>query len=238
MKIGAVVLAAGSGSRMKSSVKKQYMEIGGKPLIYYTLKAFEKGPQEVTVLVTSPGDEEYCQKEIVEKYGLSSDIVICAGGAERYDSVYAGLMALPKDTDIVMIHDGARPFVNRQIMDRTVNAAAEYTAAVCGMPVKDTIKMADNEGFAASTPDRKKLWMVQTPQTFSYPLIKSLYEKLEQEKEVLIAHGLNITDDAMLVETFSDKKVKLVEGSYDNIKITTPEDIALAESLIDKYDMI
>lgn len=232
MKTGAVVLAAGSGSRMRSNIKKQYMEINEKPLIYYALKAFEDSFTDEVVLVVSPGDIDYCKAEIVDKYGFTKVKRIVEGGAERYDSVRLGLHAISEDTDYVMIHDGARPFVTEDIMQRSVDAARDFRACVVGMPVKDTIKVSDENGFAKATPDRKTLWMIQTPQTFEYSLIRKLYDKLEEDKEEIKAKGINITDDAMVVETFSDVKVKLVEGSYNNIKVTTPEDIGIAQAIL------
>ena len=234
MKTAAIVLAAGSGSRMRSNIKKQYMEINEKPLIYYALKAFEDSFTDEVVLVVSPGDIDYCKAEIVDKYGFTKVKRIVEGGAERYDSVRLGLHAVSEDTDYVMIHDGARPFVTEEIMQRSVDAARENRACVVGMPVKDTIKISDANGFSAQTPDRKTLWMIQTPQTFEYSLIRRLYDKLEEDKEEIKAKGINITDDAMVVETFSDVKVKLVEGSYNNIKVTTPEDIGFAQAILGK----
>ncbi len=232
MKTAAIVLAAGSGSRMRSNIKKQYMEINEKPLIYYALKAFEDSFTDEVVLVVSPGDIDYCKAEIVDKYGFTKVKRIVEGGAERYDSVRLGLHAISEDTDYVMIHDGARPFVTEDIMQRSVDAARDFRACVVGMPVKDTIKVSDENGFAKATPDRKTLWMIQTPQTFEYNLIRKLYDKLEEDKEEIKAKGINITDDAMVVETFSDVKVKLVEGSYNNIKVTTPEDIGVAQAIL------
>ncbi len=232
MKTASIVLAAGSGSRMRSNVKKQYMEINEKPLIYYALKAFEDSFTDEVILVVSPGDIDYCKAEIVDKYGFRKVRNIVEGGAERYDSVRLGLHAVSDDTDYVMIHDGARPFVTEDIMQRSVDAARENRACVVGMPVKDTIKISDADGFSAQTPDRKTLWMIQTPQTFEYNLIRRLYDKLEEDKEEIKAKGINITDDAMVVETFSDVKVKLVEGSYNNIKVTTPEDIGFAQAIL------
>ena len=232
MKTAAIVLAAGSGSRMRSNIKKQYMEINEKPLIYYALKAFEDSFTDEVVLVVSPGDIDYCKAEIVDKYGFTKVKRIVEGGAERYDSVRLGLHAVSDDTDYVMIHDGARPFVTEDIMQRSIDAAKENRACVVGMPVKDTIKISDADGFSVQTPDRKTLWMIQTPQTFEYSLIRKLYDKLEEDKEEIKAKGINITDDAMVVETFSDVKVKLVEGSYNNIKVTTPEDIGFAQAIL------
>lgn len=232
MKTVAIVLAAGSGSRMQSDVKKQYMEIGGKPLIYYSLKAFEESIIDDIVLVVSRGDVSYVTKEIVEKYKFDKVTAVVEGGLARYHSVRLGLQAAAADCDYAFIHDGARPFINRDIILRALQAVKEYKACVVGMPAKDTIKIADEKGFAASTPDRNLMWTVQTPQCFSYNMILDLYQRLDREEGDLMAKGVNITDDAMVVEYYTDTKVKLVEGSYDNIKITTPEDIAVAEAIL------
>ena len=232
MKTVAVVLAAGSGSRMNSDVKKQYMEIGGKPLIYYSLKTFEESMIDDIVLVVSKGDIDYVRTEIVQKYGFDKVTAIVEGGLYRYHSVRLGLEAAAPDCDYAFIHDGARPFVTKDIILRALHAVKEYGACVVGMPVKDTIKIADEKGFAATTPDRNLTWMVQTPQVFSYKMILELYQRLDREEGELMAKGINITDDAMVVEYFSDKKIKLVEGAYTNIKITTPEDISAAEAIL------
>ena len=222
MKNVAIVLAAGQGKRMKSKVQKQYLLIKEKPVLYYTLNAFEKSPliSEI-VLVTGKDEIEYCQQEIVEKYGFSKVQKIVPGGKERYHSVYEGIKAI-EEADYVFIHDGARPFVDEDMIARVCAAVEEHKACVVGMPVKDTIKIADDTGFAEQTPDRRKVWQVQTPQSFEYQLIKDAYEKLLAEEPE------GITDDAMVVETMTEHKVKLVEGSYRNIKITTPEDLDIA----------
>lgn len=218
----AIVLAAGQGKRMKSNVQKQYLLIKDKPVLYYTLNAFETSPliSEI-ILVTGKDEIEYCRKEIVEKYGFRKVHKITAGGKERYHSVYEGLQAV-SEADYVFIHDGARPFVDEEILKRVCAAVKEYEACVVGMPVKDTIKIADEACFAAWTPDRRKIWQIQTPQAFEYHLIKNAYEKLMEEEPQ------GITDDAMVLETMTEHKVKLVEGSYRNIKITTPEDLDIA----------
>lgn len=234
MKTVAIVLAAGSGSRMHNDVKKQYMEIGGKPLIYYSLKAFEESVIDDIVLVVSRGDVDYVKKDIVAKYGFDKVVAVVEGGLARYHSVRLGLQATNKDYDYAFIHDGARPFIDREIIMRALQAVKEYKACVVGMPAKDTIKIADEKGFAASTPDRNLMWTIQTPQVFSYKMILELYQRLDREEGELMAKGINITDDAMVVEYYTDTKVKLVEGSYDNIKITTPEDIAVAEAIIER----
>ena len=218
----AVVLAAGQGKRMNSKVQKQFLLIKEKPVLYYTLSAFENSPliSEI-VLVTGKDEIEYCQKEIVDKYDFKKVCKIVAGGKERYHSVHEGIQAIDC-ADYVFIHDGARPFVDSAMIERACVAVEQYKACVVGMPVKDTIKIADDDGYAAQTPDRRLVWQVQTPQVFEYGLIKTAYEKL------MIEEPEGITDDAMVVETMTECRVKLVEGSYRNIKITTPEDLDIA----------
>ena len=231
MKNVAIVLAAGQGKRMNSKVQKQYLLLKGKPILYYTLNAFEKSPliSEI-VLVTGKDEIEYCQKEIVEKYGFEKVRKITAGGKERYYSVYEGIKVI-EDADYVFIHDGARPFVDEVIIERVCENVQEYKACVVGMPVKDTIKVSDENAFCKETPPRSSLWMIQTPQTFSYQLVKGAYEcvleAIENGEEVP-----QITDDAMMVEYATDTKVKLVQGDYRNIKITTPEDLSVASTYL------
>lgn len=228
---GAVVLAAGSGKRMGGSTKKQYLLMGGKPVLYYSLKAFEDSFIDEIVLVTGAEDISYCQQELVEKYGFTKVSRVTEGGKERYHSVACGLTAL-SNCDYIFIHDGARPFVTGEILERCLTDATEYGACVAGMPVKDTIKIADAKGMIRETPDRNLVWMVQTPQVFDAPLIRSAYQKLLAEEEKLLQQGIHITDDAMVVETLMRHPVKLTEGSYQNIKITTPEDMRVAESFL------
>lgn len=226
-KITAIVLSAGKGSRMQSDIPKQYMLIDEKPVIYYSLKAFEDSMVSQIVLVTGKGDVEYCKKEIVEKYGLKKVVALVEGGAERYDSVFCGLMAA-ENSDYVLIHDGARPMIDQKIINDSIECVRKTKACVVGMPVKDTIKISNIDGYAVDTPDRKMLWSIQTPQSFSYALICEAYKKLYGD----IQSGKSvppITDDAMVVEYGTDVKVKLIEGSYQNIKITTPEDICIAD---------
>lgn len=248
-KYTAVVLAAGQGKRMGSRVYKQYLLLHEKPLIYYSLKAFEESTVDEVVLVVGKGEIDYCKKEIIEKYDLKKVRHIVEGGAQRYHSVACGLRAI-KDTDYVLIHDGARPFLDLGIIERSKKAAKTYQASVIGMPVKDTIKLADSQEFAEKTPNRERIWMMQTPQAFFYPLVFQAYETLleveqgkigESDKTLLNPNKIellrekweqvNITDDAMVVELLSDVPVKLIRGSYENIKITTPEDLRIAEVL-------
>lgn len=227
----AIVLAAGRGSRMKSKIQKQYLLLKGKPVLYYSLKAFEESFIDEIILVTGEEEIEYCRKEIVEKYGFTKVSHIVTGGKERYHSVFCGLQALT-DCDYVFIHDGARPFVTEQILERAYETVQKEHACVVGMPVKDTIKLADENGFAKETPRRDLLWMIQTPQVFSYALVKSAYASFLEREQELLAQGIKMTDDAMVVETFTDTGIRLVEGSYENIKITTPEDLRIAEALL------
>lgn len=226
-KVTAVVLAAGQGRRMESEIQKQYMEVKGKPLIFYALDAFEKSGVDEVVLVVGSGECETCRREIVERFGFSKVAHIVGGGKERYHSVYEGLKAA-FGADYVLIHDGARPCVDERIIADAMAGAREYGACVVGMPVKDTIKIADENEFAKETPDRRGLWMIQTPQAFSYELIAGAYEKLFEDER----NQVGITDDAMVVESMTARKVKLIRGSYENMKVTTPEDIAIAEALL------
>lgn len=227
----AIILAAGSGKRMESSTKKQYMLIAGKPAIYYSLKTFQESFVDEIVLVVSPGDVMYCKNEIVEKYGFSKVQHIVEGGKERYHSVAIGLEHISL-CDFVFIHDGARPVVTEDILERALCCVREYEACVVGMPVKDTIKIADREGNIASTPDRNLVWTIQTPQVFTLSLIKEAYHTLLQKEKDLLKAGISVTDDAMVVETLTGHLVRLVEGSYKNIKITTPEDIQIVEDFL------
>lgn len=226
----AVVLAAGRGSRMNSEIQKQYLRIGGKPVIYYALKQFENFPEiDEIVLVTGEKEISYCRENIVDAYDFKKVSRVVAGGAERYHSVYRGLCAAG-DCDYVFIHDGARPFINQELLTRAMDAVRQYKACVVGMPVKDTIKIADDSLFADQTPDRSRLWMIQTPQVFSFPLIRRAYDKLFEQKIS------GVTDDAMVLEQMEGHPVKLVEGSYRNIKITTPEDLLIAEAFLKKAE--
>ena len=223
----AIVLAAGQGKRMNTDVRKQYLLIQDKPVLWYALEAFEKSFVQKVVLVVSEDDIAYVKAEIVEKYHFQKVSSIVKGGEERYHSVACGIAAAGA-CDYIFIHDGARPFVDEEMLERLLQDVRLYEACVAGMPVKDTIKIANKDGFAQTTPDRNLVWQVQTPQVFSYALIKEAYQTLLREEENLLNRGIKITDDAMVVETFSDHPVKLTEGSYHNVKITTPEDLVFA----------
>ncbi len=236
----AIVLAAGQGKRMQSDVAKQFLPLGGKPLICYSLDVFEKSDLiDEIILVTSADAIDYCRSEIVYK------------GKERYHSVLEGLHAanhytmhsaevqeMNLDTeelgkpDYALIHDGARPFVTEEIIERNLEALKTEKACVTGMPSKDTVKISGEEGYVADTPNRSTVWSIQTPQSFDFSVIYDAYRALSRTEREVLAAGIQITDDAMVVEHFGKVPVKLVEGSYENIKITTPEDLDIAEILL------
>lgn len=260
----AVVLAAGSGRRMGSHTAKQFLPLCGKPVLYWTLAAFEEsGADAVILVVSNEAAADHCQVEIIEKYGFRKVRAITFGGEERQDSVWRGLACLrglqdggSSDIrasegildgrfaeegcsegmpcfDFVAIHDGARCLVTPEIIDRTFADARKYKAAACAMPVKDTIRLADEEGFTKETPDRRKLYLMQTPQTFSFPLIYDAYEAFAGEKEKAGSAGYDaVTDDAEVLWRMAGRRTYLSEGSYENLKITTPEDLLLAEAIL------
>ena len=232
MKTSAVVLAAGSGSRMGSDTKKQFIELLGHPILYYSLKTFENSFIDEVVLVISKEDEEYVNKSIIQHYGFSKVSSIAYGGKERYNSVLNGLEKCSKDTEYVFIHDCARPMLTEEILERGFKSVVENDACVIGMPSKDTIKIASEDGNIATTPDRNLVWNIQTPQIFKYGLILPAYKDILSREDELKAQGINITDDAMILEHYSGHPVKLVEGSYENIKVTTPEDLRIAEAFL------
>lgn len=223
----AIVLAAGQGKRMGSAVPKQFLELNGKPLLYYSLECFEQSDLiSEMILVASKDAIPFCWR-IVEKYGFQKVKYVVPGGKERYDSVYEGLKACG-DCEIVFIHDGARPFPDGEMLERTLEAADTYGACVAAVPAKDTMKVADADRFVEKTLDRKTLWNVQTPQVFRYDLICKAHAEIRKGSME------GVTDDSMIVETLGLCPVKLVMGSYDNIKVTTPEDLVIAENILQR----
>ena len=226
----AIVLSAGQGKRMGTSVQKQYIELQGKPIIYYTLSVFQKSEIiDDIILVVGKDQLKYVQEEIVRKYHFTKVKTVVEGGHERYASVWQGLKAREYDKyyeniqdGYVFIHDGARPFVDEEMLERAYDTVRKYKACVAGVPSKDTIKLINEEQFAVTTPEREYVWAVQTPQVFEKTLIFEAYARLMEEECV------HVTDDAMVVEQMMRLPVKLFEGSYENIKITTPEDLDIA----------
>ncbi|MCR4762550.1 MAG: 2-C-methyl-D-erythritol 4-phosphate cytidylyltransferase [Lachnospiraceae bacterium] len=231
MRTTAILLGAGKGARMGGDVKKQYMMLGGRPLMYYALYEFENSFVDELILVVSPGDEDYVRREFVEAYDLQKVTAIVPGGRERYHSVYNGLQQVKK-ADYILIHDLARPFVTEDMMLRAVNEAGDSHAVVVGVPVRDTIRIADKEHYGVETPNRDTLWAAQTPQVFEAELIREAYRRLHANEEVILSEGTVITDDGQVVELMTDTRVKMIEGDYANIKVTVPEDLAAAEVIL------
>jgi 2-C-methyl-D-erythritol 4-phosphate cytidylyltransferase len=227
-KTAAIIVAAGSGKRMSSDTPKQYLLLEGKPILYYSLKTFEDSNIDDIILVVGKNDVDYCRKEIVDKYNFKKIKHIVEGGKERYHSVYNGLAAI-QGAEYVLIHDGARPFISLKIIESTIQEVIIQKACVVGVPSKDTIKLVNKQGIVYETPDRDTVWSIQTPQAFSYDLIMQAYNKI---MSLPITSIPNITDDAMVVEYITNHPVKLVMGSYSNIKITTPEDLVIGKAFL------
>ena len=226
MKSTAIILAAGSGKRFNANKKKQFAKLYDKPLLYYSLKAFSESNTDEIIVVTSRDDIDFVREEIVKKYEFFKVKDIVSGGNERYDSVYSGLKAV--SGDICLIHDCARAMINVELINRCIHETVKYRAVVPTVAPKDTIRIRDGE-FGGETIDRSTLCIIQTPQCFYTDLIKSAFEKMYKTDY----KSLGITDDAMVVEKFSDTKVRLIEGDYKNIKVTTPEDIMIAKAFLD-----
>lgn len=229
----AIVLAGGSGKRMKSNVKKQYIELEGRPLIYYTLKAFEHNDTvDGIIVVTSKEDIEYMNVEIIKKYEITKIKGIVEGGKERYNSVYNALCFIENkynQCDYVAIHDGARPFINGKIIEESFVSVKEHMAVVSAVRVKDTIKKSDCNNCVEKTIPRDNLWQIQTPQTFNFEMLKKAYDKMFEKGD-----EVGVTDDAMVWEmTYLNKKIYISEGNYFNIKVTTPEDLVYARAILE-----
>lgn len=223
--VSVIIAAAGMGNRMQSNVNKQFIYINNKPVLAHTIEKFEKCRYVDEIIVVSKESEiNYCKRQIVKRYKFNKVTKIVRGGKERQDSVYNGILALDRRTDIVISHDGARPFVsNKNIVD-SIEGVAEYGACVIGTPVKDTIKIIGEDKNVDSTPKREMIWAAQTPQSFTKEIIMKAYREAIDDNFV----G---TDDSMLVERLGIY-VKMIRGSYENIKITTPEDIIIAEAIL------
>ena len=225
---GVVIVAAGTGSRMNMGINKQFIKLEGKEIIAYTIEKFYNNSNiEDIVVVVKEDESEFFKKEILDKYNFKN-VKIAYGGKERKDSVYNRLKLLDEKCDVVLIHDGARPFVSDKIIDKSIEEAKEHKAIVVGVPVKDTIKVIDNDKNIVDTPNRSVLWAVQTPQTFDYNILIDAYKDAFKNK----FYG---TDDAMLVERIG-YKVKMLEGSYNNIKITTQEDLNVGSQILRVQD--
>jgi 2-C-methyl-D-erythritol 4-phosphate cytidylyltransferase len=224
-KADAIIVSAGRGHRLKEASKKQFLPLAGKPILAHTLDRFETSPLiRSIVLVVGEEDLDYCSKEIVEQYRFQKITQIIPGGKERQDSVRNGLQALARDTEIVVIHDGVRPFVTREMVEESIRGAKRLGAVVLAMPVTDTVKTANTDGIVLKTLDRESLWQIQTPQAFQAEMIREAYRRATED-------GFVGTDDASLVERLGTR-VHILPGSYSNIKITTREDLLWARLLL------
>ncbi len=226
----AVILAAGSGRRMNAPVAKQFLDLMGSPVFLHSVRIFDKVADKI-VLVTSPDAVAYCRSLLAEEH-LHAETIVIAGKSERFLSSMEGVKAA-SDCDLIMIHDAARACVSMEVIQNSIASAKTYGSGVAAVPLKDTVKVADENGMVFSTPDRSTLRVIQTPQTFKREVICTAYECLDHiiETKGLQAAGL-ITDDAMVVEQFTDNHVYLSEGSYENIKLTTPEDMTAAQGIL------
>ena len=225
-KVTAIVLAAGRGNRMNFNIRKQYLELLGRPMICYTLDAFEASSVDEIILMVGPGEEDFVRETIVEAEGYKKVRKIVTGGRQRHESVYLGLET-GEPEGYVLIHDGARAFITPELVDICIESVKKYKACIMAMPVKDTIKIVDRHDTVVDTPERKTLWQMQTPQCFVYDEILQAFRKL-------IASGdqTGITDDGMVMEKFGSRKIRLVRGSYENIKITTQDDLVYGEAIL------
>jgi len=224
-KADAIIVSAGRGHRLKEASKKQFLPLAGKPILVHTLDRFETCALiRSIVLVVGEEDLAYCLKEIVEKYRYQKITQIIPGGKERQDSVRNGLKALAGDAEIVVIHDGVRPFVTREMIEESIRGAKRLQAVVLAMPVKETVKMANTDGIVLKTLERESLWQIQTPQAFHTGIIQEAYRRATED-------GIVGTDDASLVERLGTR-VHILPGSYTNIKITTQEDLLWARLLL------
>ncbi|MCR5154715.1 MAG: 2-C-methyl-D-erythritol 4-phosphate cytidylyltransferase [Lachnospiraceae bacterium] len=225
MEITAIILAGGSGKRMNTDVKKQYLLLEDKPILFYSLRAFEESRATDIILVVPEGEEESVKASIVDKYSFKKVRKVVAGGKERVDSVYNGLKAAD-GSSYVLIHDGARPLIKTETINMAIDKVKETGACLVGVRAKDTIHITDNDNTVKTTPERSKLFIAQTPQCFEYKLAVSAFEKaMEGNKE-------GLTDDVSVVAGYTNAKISLVEGEYTNIKITTPEDMVTAKAFL------
>ncbi len=229
-RVTALIPAAGVGKRMGKAVAKQFLPLGDKPMLAHTLLAFQRASEVDEIIpILAQEDLEACLQEIIERFHITKVKTLVVGGRERQESVANGLQKLEKDASVVLVHDGVRPFVTAEMIKETVDHARRGENVTVGVPIKDTIKEVNDKGMVRQTLERSRLWAIQTPQAFPVKTLKRAYE--EAAKQRMLG-----TDDATLVER-SGGTVKVIMGSYDNIKITTPEDMLLAEEILKgRYD--
>ncbi len=227
-KVSAVIVAAGKGTRMKTEINKQYLLLGNKPVLAHTIEAFENsGCISEIIVVINENDNDFFIDLVQKPYSFKKIIAVAKGGEDRQQSVFNGLCHVSPDSDIVVVHDGARPFVTGDIIQRSVDVAAHDGAACVGVPVKDTIKKVKENLIVEYTPDRSFLWTIQTPQSFRREIL------LEAHNRAAL-NGFRGTDDSVLAERLG-YRVRMVMGSYTNIKITTAEDLSVAETILKHF---
>jgi 2-C-methyl-D-erythritol 4-phosphate cytidylyltransferase len=224
-KVTALVPAAGMGKRMGKAVAKQFLPLGGKPMLAHTLLAFQRSPEiDEIIPILSEEDMETCLRDVIEAFHLTKVKTLVVGGKERQDSVYNGIRKLEKDASVILVHDGVRPFVTHEMIRECVEFARKGECVAVGVPLKDTVKEVDSKGIVRQTLERSRFWAIQTPQAFPVKVLRKAYDESYKNK----VYG---TDDATLVER-SGTKVRVLMGSYENIKITTPEDLIFAEEIL------
>jgi 2-C-methyl-D-erythritol 4-phosphate cytidylyltransferase len=224
-KVTALIPAAGMGRRMGKAVAKQFLPLGDKPMLAHTLLVFQRAPEiDEIIPILSQEDMESCLRDVIEQYHVTKVKTLVVGGKERQDSVKNGLQKLEKDALIVLVHDGVRPFVTHEMIKESIEHAKKGECVAVGVPIKDTIKEVDDKNIVRRTLERNRLWAIQTPQTFPVKILRRAYEESRQ-------HNRYGTDDATLVEQ-AGGNVHVIMGSYENIKITTPEDLMLAEEIL------
>jgi 2-C-methyl-D-erythritol 4-phosphate cytidylyltransferase len=224
-KITALIPAAGMGRRMGRAVAKQFLPLGDKPMLAHTLLSFQRASEiDEIIPILSKEDMESCLRDVIEQFHITKVKTLVVGGRERQDSVMNGLQKLEKDASIVLVHDGVRPFVTHEMIRESIDRAKKGDCVAVGVPIKDTIKEVDDKRTVRRTLERSRLWAIQTPQTFPVKVLRRAYEEA-------LKHNMYGTDDAMLVER-SGSRVQVIMGSYENIKITTPEDLILAEEIL------
>lgn len=230
----AVIVAAGEGIRMPGLVKKQYMDLCGMPVVCHSIRAFEENDNIDSIVLVIPKGGSDEAKKMCLKYGFNKVKNITEGSDRRFKSVYNGLRTVSEDTDYVLIHDGVRPLVSRELIDRCCRYVPLTMACVAAVPINDTIKVADSSGYASQTLDRSSLWSIQTPQTFSFPLIMKAYDSLYKTIQEYGSDTSKITDDAVIVENMTNTKVRIIKGDYRNIKLTTPTDLLVARAYMEE----
>jgi len=224
--VSAIIVAAGKGIRMKGKMRKQYLELSGRPVLAHSIMTFDScSLVDEIFLVIPKEDVEYCQNKILSLLDLNNQINLVCGGAKRQDSVYNGLQAINKNTDTVVIHDGVRPFIQPEELEECILGSKKFGACILGTPASDTLKRVDKSDIIETTLSRENIWLAQTPQVFRFDLILKAHETARRD-------GYVGTDDASLVERMGED-VKIINGGRFNIKITKMEDLAIAKAMFD-----